>query len=203
MSLGRMSLGPVQAGALSVRECVLGWELHSSLKSFAEPAHPPASANPPLMGPSSTPFPAIPGFFSDHCFRTPSVYCTLGEGILSSLLGMQVSPPWGPPPSFPSKVTFWPVPFPLQGTFLFEVSFVASLWDRTVWIPVTTSQIPDGTSREGMFALASVWVVPVYAWWLCCLGAMAKQSVMPREAKRDEAAHFIAVREQWRSQTGA
>lgn len=93
MSLGRMSLGPVQAGALSVRECVLGWELHSLLKSFSEPAHPPASTNPPLTGPSSTPFPAVPDFFSDHRFRTLSVYHALAEGILSSLLGMQVSPP--------------------------------------------------------------------------------------------------------------
>lgn len=34
MNLGRMSLGSVQAGALSVRECVLGWERHSSAKIF-------------------------------------------------------------------------------------------------------------------------------------------------------------------------
>lgn len=63
------------------------------LKSFAEPAHPPASANPPLTDPRSTLFPATPGFFSDHCFRTLSVYRALAEGMLSSLLGLQASPP--------------------------------------------------------------------------------------------------------------
>lgn len=63
------------------------------LKSFAEPAHPPALANPPLMDLRSTLSPAITGFFSDHGFRTLSVYRALAEGMLSSLLGMQASPP--------------------------------------------------------------------------------------------------------------
>lgn len=104
-------------------------------------------------------------------------------------------------PSFPPKVTFWPISFYFYRHTYFSLKFSLLLphetelsdschhWPKTWW-----------NLQEGRFSLAYALEVPVCVWWLCCSWAVVKQSIMVRKARRNKAGQFIAVREHRRNQ---
>lgn len=164
MNPGRMNLGMVEAGHYLLENVYLAGNFTILLK-IPPPACPspsPSFYHPPP--PPAAPLPAIPGFFSDRCFRTLSFYQALAELMLGTFAAcrchlQEVSPFLLIQSNF---LTYFLL-FSSLHLFLFEVLFVVFSRDRTAWILVTTGKIPNGTSREGMFALAFVLEKPVCA----------------------------------------